>query len=292
MYACLSEYRSFSISKTPRENFKEHVTCRIDGGLGNQLFMICTTLAYAMRTGKQAWFLNQSKYGKRDAYWTTFLKGLGSYLSEPRVEANVYQEPNFHYKDIPSYVDTLVGYFQSYRYFQNEIGSILPQIGVSLYQSKMRNRLKLSGHTISLHFRIGDYAQSKDHHPIQDASYYERALQYVISRCKESCTVYCFYESSDRNNVLEKMANYKNLFPTTIFMHVCDMDKLDDWEEMILMSCCHDHIISNSSFSWWGAYLNETPSKCVVYPSLWFGKALSHHDTKDLCPPEWTQLIS
>ena len=103
---------------------------------------------------------------------------------------------------------------------------------------------------------------------------------------------YCFYESSDRNNVLDKMVNYKNLFPTTIFMHVCDMDKLDDWEEMILMSCCHDHIISNSSFSWWGAYLNETPSKCVVYPSLWFGKALSNHDTKDLCPPEWTQLIS
>jgi len=73
-------------------------------------------------------------------------------------------------------------------------------------------------------------------------------------------------------------------------MHVPDMEKMADWEEMVLMSCCHDHIISNSSFSWWGAYLNPSPTKRVVYPSTWFGPALTDHHTHDLCPPDWVRM--
>ena len=67
-------------------------------------------------------------------------------------------------------------------------------------------------------------------------------------------------------------------------------NELDDWEEMLVMSLCQHNIIANSTFSWWGAYFNENKEKIVCYPSLWFGEALSHYNTKDLHPTKWTRI--
>ena len=64
---------------------------------------------------------------------------------------------------------------------------------------------------------------------------------------------------------------------------------LSDWEQMILMSCCRDNIIANSSFSWWAAHFNTNPDKIVCYPAIWFGE-VAGHDTRDLCPNEWHKI--
>ena len=72
-------------------------------------------------------------------------------------------------------------------------------------------------------------------------------------------------------------------------------DDILDWKQMVLMSCCNSHIIANSTFSWWGAYMNNSNDKIVCYPSKWFGKAIidsEYHDdyVKDIFPSEWIKI--
>jgi hypothetical protein len=59
-----------------------------------------------------------------------------------------------------------------------------------------------------------------------------------------------------------------------------------DYIDLYLMSLCENNIIANSSFSWWGSWLNKNKEKKIIAPSKWFGKKINH-DTKDLIPKEW-----
>ena len=86
---------------------------------------------------------------------------------------------------------------------------------------------------------------------------------------------------------MEKIHILQSKFPEYNFIR--GENTLEDWEQMLLMSCCHHNIIANSSFSWWAAYFNSYTDKIVCYPSVWFGHSMNH-DTKDLCPSEWIKI--
>jgi hypothetical protein len=280
MYITLEEYGG-------KEHYKPltYVTCDIKGGLGNQLFMIFTTLAYAMDNGYYAWFTETSSYGDRPSYWKTFFKSLRVYLSS-HVPIHHYKEPEFKYNPIPKGMEELDGYFQSELYFKSHANEIIEQMNISEFQYSIQSRFNMTQPIrVSLHFRIGDYVKFPNHHPILPLSYYQNALSMLEQKIKKPFTVYCFYEKQDEataTSMIEAL-NIKDkiLVPT--------LGDIQDWEEMICMSCCHHHIIANSSFSWWGAYLNSSKEKLVYYPSVWFGSALAY-DTSDLCPKEWIRI--
>jgi hypothetical protein len=141
---------------------------------------------------------------------------------------------------------------------------------------------------ISMHFRIGDYKKFQPYHTLATYEYYERAITHIQQlNLNTNFNILYFFEDDDIEDVLIIINKLSNKFPDYSFNR--GTNTLEDWEQMLLMSCCHHNIIANSSFSWWSAYFNSWHDKIVCYPSVWFGE-FSKIDTKDLCPQEWVKI--
>ena len=105
---------------------------------------------------------------------------------------------------------------------------------------------------IFLHFRIGDYA-STSAHPVQTIDYYIMALNTMIQLLsRNNFNLIYFYEEKDITQVNENINKLSNGFPELTF--ISRPKNMEDYEEMLLMSCCDHAIIANSSFSWWGIF--------------------------------------
>ncbi len=257
------------------------------GGLGNQLFQIFTVMAHAMKNGMEFTFQNCNELTighKRKTYWSNLLKELGPFLvSRALITGQPDREIGYAFKPLPFfYKDTvLTGYFQSLKYFQEELSIITEMLNIQ----KQIDNIKASFPDIfklpivSMHFRIGDYKEIQECHPVMPYAYYQQALR----KCKIKRVLY-FNERKDKQEC-EQIISWLQLdFPDVTFEPAPEY--VEDWEQMLLMSCCDSNIIANSTFSWWGAVLGA--SKEVFYPVNWFGPKLSDsHTIQDLVLPNW-----
>lgn len=283
------------------------ITCNLMGGLGNQIFQIFATISYAIKSKTQFKFINIETLGGgsttiRNTFWNSFFSRLKPFLIDniPK-DIHVITEKNFTYNELPLYEmighDTLIyGYFQSYKYFQENFEIICRIINVKNMKDNLiekienlyNNNLNLS-ECVSMHFRIGDYKKIQDFHPIMTKEYYLTSLNAIKHKYNNNFTVIYFCENNDLDDVMITINYLKNHFKEFTFIR--GDNSLEDWEQMLFMSCCHHNVIANSSFSWWAAYLNDWKDKIVCYPSIWFGTS-SKNNTKDLCPEEWIKIIS
>jgi len=282
------------------------ITCNLMGGLGNQLFQIFATIAYASKSRNRFLFLNQETLGGggctlRYTFWSTFLTNLKPFLTNTLPPLNMIREKNFTYNELPldsiTGTNTMIhGYFQSYKYFQEHFETICKLIGLDKKKLEVLNKLGLKkedlNNTISMHFRIGDYKKLTDFHPIAPQKYYENCLYYFndINPGIQYKIIY-FCEDEDLEEVLKTIQPLKKV--QTGYTFERGDNTLSDWEQMLYMSLCSHNIIANSSFSWWGAYFNTNKDinneRRVLYPETWFGNK-SNNDTKDLCPPDWVKI--
>lgn len=196
-------------------------------------------------------------------------------------------EPYFHYwpgiRDAspPCY---LMGYWQSERYFTDVAHTIRadftfrqPLAGPNLELAQEIGRVK----AVSLHIRRGDYASNPKTlamHGVCSIAYYETAVRYIAERVEAP---HFFVFSDDMDWV---RANLNMNHPCRYVDHNRGAESYND---MRLMSLCRHHIIANSSFSWWGAWLNPNPDKIVVAPKRWFAR---ESNLKDLFPQGWATL--
>ena len=288
------------------------VTIEIMGGLGNQLFQIFTLISYGINSKKTLYFEDKPiTCGMRTKkYWDTpLLQNLKKYIQSHANTDIQYNEPFFHYMPIPELLIVennikLHGYFQSEKYFIENKENIINIIDLDFSQTFIKN--KIAGlkdnifdleKMVSLHFRVGDYADNQIYHPLMPIEYYDKALEtfcldvFAHDKCNDNkWSVLYFCEENDLAYVNERI-NYLQLkFTNLVFIKA---PILDDWEQMILMSLCQHHIIANSTFSWWGAYFGVNKNKKVYYPSIWFGPALRFHNLKDLIPEEerWKKIL-
>jgi hypothetical protein len=282
-------------------------TIEIMGGLGNQLFQIFALISYSINSKKKFYFEDKPiTCGMRTKkYWDTpLLQNLKKYIKGPVHIERHYEEPFFHYLPIPdlaSYANIkLNGYFQSEKYFFENKETIIKMIDLDASQTFIKEKIaginaEINGgffnfeNTLSLHFRIGDYAAKQLYHPLTPIEYYEKALDsFCLNGFADKWNVLYFCEEDDIEHVNEQIHLLQAKFPNLVFIKA---PIFDDWEQMLLMSLCHHHIIANSTFSWWGAYFGINKNKKVYYPSKWFGPALSYNDLKDLIPDERWILI-
>ena len=285
------------------------VSCYLMGGLGNQLFQIFTAISYGISNQRKIVlpYTETLTTGKeRPTYWNSFLRNLVIFTT--RVNKNyslqrflTYNERDFQYVEIPPFNQPeimLFGYFQSYLYFEKDRDALLSMIQLPIQKNNIRQ--EYSGlfsynnditRVISMHFRLGDYKLNPACHPIMPFEYYHNALASIISNQNNDTHAYkvlYFCEKEDNEYVSTTIQKLSILFPSVYFEKVDD--EIPDWKQMLLMSCCHDNIIANSSFSWWGGYFNDTPDKIVCYPSVWFGPGLQKNVT-DLFPQKWTKIL-
>ena len=281
------------------------ITCNLMGGLGNQLFQIFTTISYAIRYKKEFGFLYTDFVGigktiRRNTYWNNLFLPLKKYTYSSLPQMSYLREENFQFKELPRPDDQnicLFGYFQSYKYFEQNDRLIIHILKIDSWKEKIMEKSGFQNFdkTVSMHFRLGDYKMISDAYPLLSLEYYDNCLSFLNEVRNEVGNevplnqVLYFCEEQDLEDVNKIINQLIVKYPHLQFKKVSS--NLLDWEQLILMSCCSYNIIANSTFSWWGAYLNTSKNKIVCYPEKWFGNKKKNLDTKDLFLPNWNKIV-
>jgi Glycosyl transferase family 11 len=293
------------------------VIARLIGGLGNQMFQYAAGRALALRhrarlkldvsgferhglrryelqsypvatsiaTPQEIATCEQSAAGGRKAMFRSVRRMLGLTLPP---STRHYREPHFHFdaalakQCLPVLID---GYWQSECYFADAAdvirGELTPRAPLEPANAAMAAEIGRV-EAVSLHVRRGDYvsnAHTNAYHGVCSLDYYRAAVEHIKARTSKP---HLFVFSDDRDWT---RANLRSDLPTT-FVDANPPER--GFRDMQLMSRCRHHIIANSSFSWWGAWLNPSPFKIVVAPQRWF--AAGPNDTRDLLPTNWVRL--
>jgi len=291
------------------------IITQLIGGLGNQMFQYSVGRALAYRMGSDfkvdiSGFKNyKSHYGfelQRIFNSNCLLANVSDIRSVLRWQSpsfirrvllkscmrgfrckQLVVEPHFKYWQginelkVQSY---LTGNWQSEKYFaevareiRNDFTFKIPMRDKNIELANQISKVN----AVSLHVRRGDYANNQKYlsiHGLCSIEYYLAAIKYFSEHLKRP---YFFVFSDDIKWV---KSNLKINHPC---IYVDHNNGTESYNDMHLMSMCKHHIIANSSFSWWGAWLNPSSDKIVISPKQWFAKKT---DTKDLIPPEWIRL--
>lgn len=269
------------------------------GGLGNQLFQIFALInlsleariAFNLPVSKLDNVSPLDKNSKRPTYWNNIFKLLQKFIVQfEKPYINIYEPDNGKYYnlcDLELHSNKnykLIGYFQTEKYFIKNYDNIKRLIGIDKLRENIKDKYKdLLNEAVSLHFRIGDYIMKPECHPILPIEYYVKAIN-KIQEIENIKKIVYFFERKDKALVHKNIEYLQNMFPGIDF--ISSPTNLEDWQELLLMSCCKSNIIANSTFSWWAAYLNDNNNKIICYPSIWFGKAINKL-TNDLFPNSW-----
>lgn len=251
------------------------------GGLGNYLFQVAAGYSKSIDLNVN-YVVNPNHVQVVHKPLETYLDNIFRHIKLDGYSSfgESYYETHFHYSPIPDFKSPTIinGYFQSEKYFkhhENEIKSLFecPE----LLKNKLINKYEVlkNSETCSIHVRRGDYLALIDHHPVQDMDYYNQSISII----GEDKTFLIFSDD------IEWCKNNFSFLKNKI---ICEGNK--DYEDLYLMSLCNHNIIANSSFSWWGSWLNTNNSKKIIAPKNWFGSSKSDFITKDIYCNDWVLM--
>ncbi len=249
------------------------IYCNFKGGLGNMLFQMAATIEIARINNTGFSFpnlLNHLHVLRNDEFHNPNLKNVDHYAkffghfnhALPNKPLPIVNFP-YHYVDIKVPDDCIInGFFQSEKYFIKSRKTILDLFPKNDTIDK-----------ISIHIRRGDYLKKPGYHNILNMEYFYKAIEMFPN---EKFVIFS-----------DDIGWCKHNFKGERFSFV---EKENDLQQIIMMSACKHNIISNSSFSWWGAWNNRNEDKIIVAPNKWVGEKLSHLKTDDVQCEEWVKI--
>jgi len=262
----------------------------LKAGLGNQLFSLFAGISKAIDENKDfTVYPIHNTY--RKFFFTNFFKSLVFKINpNPQVrEEEMYTEPFYHYNPIPDNMKLIKGYFQSPKYFHHNRNEIIKILKIDNYLNKNKFDFK----AIAIHIRLGDYTFSQDNHMVLKPEYYVKAINKLIENLGSEYKDYKFIifgEKEDNDLIDDYISIFTQTFTNIIsFIKFYDIhNNLTNYEELCYMSSCNHFIISNSTYSWFGAYLSNNPTKKIICPKSWFGvNLINSNNTKDLYLNDW-----
>lgn len=293
------------------------VIVRIWEGLGNQMFQYAFAKSYAVYTGRKVYLESYKSYNdslpgakisrvnreyglgnfritleevdlSKQARWNflerrtvwqkiRFIAGeIGLSRSKISIQkvSNIYEYNRSYY-----FINNcfFMGWFQNERYFKGIRAQLLKDFrpNKKIYITKELKQLLRQKNTVSIHIRRGDFVSLNCALKLQ---YYERAIAYMNEKIKNP--IYIVFTD-------DIYWSKENLVCNADAYYIKDMGDYEDYEELILMSKCKHNIISSSTFSWWGAWLNRNEEKIVVAPKKWMGCT---ENSQKLLPSEWIKI--
>ncbi len=288
------------------------VITAITSGLGNQLFQYAMGRQLALQNRTSLWFdlryyhqtyeTDTVRHFKLDRFCIDYQaldtspyryirkasRLLPGYSLPGLIKT--YSEPHFHFdptaKQLRAPYIVLNGYWQTEQYFADCAEQIRGELQFRRQPgprfARYKQAIAASQTPVSLHIRRGDYVTHTDFSQsfgFVGLAYYDRAINALKARVPAP-KLFVFSDDPDwvRQHLTVDL-------PHEFVVNEGDDAEVDDLE---LMSLCRHHIIANSSFSWWGAWLNPNPDKVIIAPKIWFRD--KPFDTSDLTPKNWLRL--
>lgn len=241
------------------------------GGIGNQMFMMAAAIGHAKRMNTDFMF---SAHTLDNRIWPRAFPSIIPTTKLGLLHLKEWKSPTFEYSPIPMENNIRIhGFFQSEKYFSDYRDEIIDAFKLRI--AKTEDGEIPSVDAVSIHVRRGDYLQYPDKHPVCTLGYFNQAMEnfpddefIVFSDDLQWCHKYFKGERF-------KFAHGGN-----------------PYMDMAAMMTCKSNIISNSTFSWWAAWLNQCPTKIIVSPdeSNWFGPGNAHLPTHDIIPESWIRI--
>lgn len=264
------------------------ITTNHMGGLCNVMFKLSAVISAALDNNVEYVFSNEfirqidkdfvcGGYDDYRIYYDNVLRNIkfiDKLPSQYRTHTHTFNYTPIHYNKGENLL--LEGYFQSEKYFINNKDFILNLFKpTDEIKQLILEKINNISNSISIHIRRGDYLNLPNFHPQQSIDYYSSAVN--LLGINENYLIF-----SDGLDGVKEMFDF---IPNKQFI---TLEK--DYLDLYAISMCKHNIICNSSFGWWGAYLNENENKKIIAPTNWFGPEATHLDSRDIVPDNWIKL--
>jgi hypothetical protein len=251
------------------------ITCTFNGRLGNNLFQLATALSIANDLKTDTIFPETTWAGHRGHIPVDLSMFAYNFKRGVIQTTNSYNETQFHYESIEPIDDlTIHGFYQSDKYFNSiRIQLLNEYLAPSQNVLNQLSKYEISSNSLGISVRRGDYLMLQENHCVLSTEYYQESINMYFQNNVDQ--IFIFSDDIEWcRSIFGNEVNYVQDTPGV---------------QLFLMSKMKHLILSNSTFAWWGAYLNNNDG-IIVAPTPWFGPAYKDKDTKDIYCDNWIQL--